>query len=92
LLVPRYRSYEVALLAAVQLKVGVVDWLVAPLAGDASVTCPGTEPEPTDLNVRIKDAQIALGCPESNVAVCVPLRPVRVVLSSTAAKLAKNRA
>jgi len=42
LLVPRYRSYEVAPLEADQLSVGVVDWLVAPLAGDVSVTCPGT--------------------------------------------------
>ena len=42
LLVPRYRSYEVALLDAVQLSVGVVDWFVAPLPGDVSVTCPGT--------------------------------------------------
>jgi hypothetical protein len=42
LLLPRYRSYEVALLDAVQLSVGVFDWLVAPLAGTVSVTCPGT--------------------------------------------------
>jgi hypothetical protein len=42
LLLPRYRSYEVALLDAVQLSVGVVDWLVAPLPGDVSATCPGT--------------------------------------------------
>jgi hypothetical protein len=78
----------VALLDTVQLSVGVVDWLAAPLPGAISVTCPGTEP--TDLNVRIRDAQIAVGCPESNAAVCVPLKPVRVLLSSTAAKLAKN--
>src|ERR1022692_1767190 len=41
LLLPRYRSYEVALLDAAQFSVGVVDWLVAPLLGDVSVTCPG---------------------------------------------------
>ena len=43
LLLPRYRSYDVALLDADQLSVGVVDWLVAPLAGDVSVTCGGTD-------------------------------------------------
>jgi hypothetical protein len=85
LLVPRNKSYAVAFADTAQFSVGVVDWFVAPLPGDVNVTCPGAEPEPTDLNVRIKDAQIALDCPESNVAVCVPLRPVRVLLSSTAA-------
>jgi hypothetical protein len=40
---PRYRSYEVALLEADQLSVGVVDWLVAPLPGDVRVTCAGTD-------------------------------------------------
>jgi len=39
--VPRYRSYAVAPLEAFQLSVGVVDWLVAPLPGDTSVTCAG---------------------------------------------------
>jgi hypothetical protein len=43
LLVPRYRSYEVALPAADQLRVSVVDWLVAPLPGDINVTCPGRD-------------------------------------------------
>jgi hypothetical protein len=43
LLVPRHRSYDVALLAADQLSVGVVDWLAAPLAGEVSVTCPGRD-------------------------------------------------
>jgi hypothetical protein len=41
LLLPRYRSYEVALLDAAQFSVGVVGWLVAPLPGDVSVTCAG---------------------------------------------------
>jgi hypothetical protein len=41
--VPRYRSYDVALLAADQLSMGVTVWLVAPLAGDVSVTCPGRD-------------------------------------------------
>jgi hypothetical protein len=41
--VPRYKSYNVALLAADQFKVGVVDWLVAPVPGDVSATCPGRD-------------------------------------------------
>jgi hypothetical protein len=41
LLLPKYRSYEVALLETDQLSVGVVDWLAAPLPGDVNVTCPG---------------------------------------------------
>jgi hypothetical protein len=43
LVVPRYRSYDVAPLDADQFSVGVVDWLVAPLAGADSVTCAGSE-------------------------------------------------
>jgi hypothetical protein len=43
LLLPRYRSYEVALLDAAQLSVGVANWLVAPLPGDVNVTCAGID-------------------------------------------------
>jgi len=76
------------LLDADQLSVGVVTWLVAPLPGEVRVTWPGTEP--ADLKVRITDAQMAPKYPESKVALAVPLKPVRVFLSSTSAKLAKN--
>ena len=40
-LVPKYRSYNVALLDADQPRVGVVDWLIAPLAGEVRITCEG---------------------------------------------------
>jgi len=43
LLLPRYRSYDVAPLEADQFNVGVVDWLVAPLPGDVRVTGDGND-------------------------------------------------
>jgi hypothetical protein len=54
LLLPKYRSYEVALLEADQLSVGVVDWLVAPLPGDVRVTCAGAPA--AVLNDHVLDA------------------------------------
>jgi hypothetical protein len=55
LVVPRYRSYEVALLDAAQFSVGVVDWLAAPLAGDIRVTCAGRDAA-TVVNDHVPDA------------------------------------
>jgi hypothetical protein len=60
LLLPRYRSYEAALLDADQFSVGVVDWLAAPLLGDVSVTCPGTAAAVANDQVLDASAEPAL--------------------------------
>jgi hypothetical protein len=50
----------VALLDADQLSVGVVDWLVAPPLGDASVTCAGTDAAVANDQVLDASAEPAL--------------------------------